>query len=46
MGASVNLKFFKATTLKPLHINPLKLSQPMGATLAFLGIKNCISGQA
>jgi nitrogenase molybdenum-iron protein NifN len=42
MGASVNLKFFKATTLKPLHINPLKLSQPMGATLAFLGIKNCM----
>lgn len=42
MGASVNLKSFKATTLKPLHINPLKLSQPMGATLAFLGIKNCM----
>ncbi|MDR2099220.1 MAG: nitrogenase iron-molybdenum cofactor biosynthesis protein NifN [Campylobacteraceae bacterium] len=27
---------------KPLHVNPLKLSQPMGATLAFLGIKNCM----
>lgn len=26
--------------IKPLHVNPLKLSQPMGATLAFLGIKN------
>lgn len=25
---------------KPLQINPLKLSQPMGALLAFLGIKN------
>ncbi len=25
---------------KPLAINPLKLSQPMGALLAFLGIKN------
>lgn len=28
--------------IKPLHVNPLKLSQPMGATLAFLGIKNCM----
>lgn len=28
--------------MKPLHVNPLKLSQPMGATLAFLGIKNCM----
>ena len=27
---------------KPLQINPIKLSQPMGATLAFLGIKNCM----
>jgi nitrogenase molybdenum-iron protein NifN len=27
---------------KPLTINPLKLSQPMGALLAFLGIKNCM----
>ncbi|MDR2081706.1 MAG: nitrogenase iron-molybdenum cofactor biosynthesis protein NifN [Campylobacteraceae bacterium] len=27
---------------KPLHVNPLKLSQPMGAALAFLGIKNCM----
>lgn len=27
---------------KPLQINPLKLSQPMGALLAFLGIKNCM----
>ncbi|MDD5406596.1 MAG: nitrogenase iron-molybdenum cofactor biosynthesis protein NifN [Sulfurovaceae bacterium] len=27
---------------KPLEINPLKLSQPMGALLAFLGIKNCM----
>ena len=26
--------------MKPLQINPLKLSQPMGALLAFLGIKN------
>lgn len=25
---------------KPLQINPIKLSQPMGALLAFLGIKN------
>lgn len=32
----------KATHSKPLHVNPLKLSQPMGATLAFLGIKNCM----
>lgn len=27
---------------KPLQINPFKLSQPMGALLAFLGIKNCM----
>ena len=27
---------------KPLQINPIKLSQPMGATLAFLGVKNCM----
>jgi nitrogenase molybdenum-iron protein NifN len=27
---------------KPLHVNPLKLSQPMGATLAFLGVDNCM----
>lgn len=27
---------------KPLSINPLKLSQPMGAHLFFLGIKNCM----
>ncbi|WP_263832633.1 nitrogenase iron-molybdenum cofactor biosynthesis protein NifN [Sulfurospirillum oryzae] len=42
MGAMINIKEFKNTTLKPLHVNPLKLSQPMGATLAFLGIKNCM----
>jgi nitrogenase molybdenum-iron protein NifN len=27
---------------KPLQVNPFKLSQPMGATLAFLGIDNCM----
>jgi nitrogenase molybdenum-iron protein NifN len=27
---------------KPLQINPLKLSQPMGAMLGYLGIKNCM----
>jgi nitrogenase molybdenum-iron protein NifN len=27
---------------KPLQINPIKLSQPMGALIAFLGIKNCM----
>jgi nitrogenase molybdenum-iron protein NifN len=27
---------------KPLQINPLKLSQPMGALIAFLGVKNCM----
>jgi len=27
---------------KPLQINPIKLSQPMGALLCFLGIKNCM----
>jgi len=25
---------------KPLQINPIKLSQPMGAMLFFLGVKN------
>ena len=28
---------------KPLQINPIKHSQPMGAALAFLGIKNCLA---
>lgn len=28
--------------IKPLHINPIKLSQPMGATLAFLGVDRCM----
>ncbi len=32
----------KRKSTKPLQINPLKLSQPMGATLAFLGIDNCM----
>lgn len=27
---------------KPLQVNPFKLSQPMGATLAFLGVDNCM----
>lgn len=27
---------------KPLQVNPIKLSQPMGATLAFLGVKECM----
>ncbi len=27
---------------KPLQINPIKHSQPMGAALAFMGIKNCL----
>jgi nitrogenase molybdenum-iron protein NifN len=27
---------------KPLQINPIKLSEPMGALLCFLGIKNCM----
>jgi len=27
---------------KPLQINPIKHSQPMGATLAFLGVKGCM----
>lgn len=27
---------------KPLQVNPIKLSQPMGATLAFLGVNNCM----
>jgi nitrogenase molybdenum-iron protein NifN len=29
-------------TGKPLQVNPVKLSQPMGATLAFLGIDKCM----
>lgn len=27
---------------KPLQVNPIKHSQPMGATLAFLGVKECM----
>lgn len=27
---------------KPIQVNPLKLSQPMGATLAFLGVDGCM----
>lgn len=27
---------------KPLSVNPLKLSAPLGAALAFLGIKGCL----
>jgi nitrogenase molybdenum-iron protein NifN len=27
---------------KPLQVNPLKLSQPMGAVLAFLGVDGCM----
>ncbi len=27
---------------KPLHVNPIAHSQPMGATLAFLGVKGCL----
>jgi nitrogenase molybdenum-iron protein NifN len=27
---------------KPLQVNPIKHSQPMGATLAFLGVKGCM----
>ncbi|PLY02035.1 MAG: nitrogenase iron-molybdenum cofactor biosynthesis protein NifN [Desulfuromonas sp.] len=27
---------------KPLQVNPFKLSQPMGATLAFLGVDSCM----
>ncbi|MGB5447064.1 MAG: nitrogenase iron-molybdenum cofactor biosynthesis protein NifN [Psychromonas sp.] len=27
---------------KPLHVNPFKLSQPMGALIAFLGVKGCM----
>lgn len=29
-------------TNKPLQVNPIKLSQPMGATLAFLGVDDCM----
>jgi nitrogenase molybdenum-iron protein NifN len=27
---------------KPLQVNPIRLSQPMGATLAFLGVDRCM----
>jgi len=27
---------------KPLQVNPIKHSQPMGAALAFMGIQNCL----
>ncbi len=29
-------------SIKPLQVNPFKLSQPMGATLAFLGVDQCM----
>lgn len=32
----------EAVSKKPLQLNPIKLSQPMGAMLCFLGIKNCM----
>ncbi|SEA72369.1 nitrogenase molybdenum-iron protein NifN [Desulfuromusa kysingii] len=32
----------KTAASKPLQVNPLKLSQPMGATLAFLGVDGCM----
>lgn len=32
----------KTSDNKPLQVNPLKLSQPMGATLAFLGVNGCM----
>ena len=32
----------EAVSKKPLQLNPIKLSQPMGAMLFFLGIKNCM----
>ena len=28
--------------VKPLQINPIRLTQPMGATLAFLGVDRCM----
>ncbi|MEO1561782.1 MAG: nitrogenase component 1, partial [Cyanobacteria bacterium J06632_19] len=31
-----------ATQNKPVIVNPLKQSQPLGATLAFLGLKGMI----
>ena len=27
---------------KPLQVNPIKHSQPMGSALAFMGISNCL----
>ena len=32
----------KTSAAKPLQVNPFKLSQPMGATLAFLGVDGCM----
>ncbi|XOB62313.1 nitrogenase iron-molybdenum cofactor biosynthesis protein NifN [Campylobacterota bacterium DY0563] len=32
----------EAISSKPLQLNPIKLSQPMGAMLCFLGIRNCM----
>jgi len=32
----------KNRPVKPLQVNPIKLSQPMGATLAFLGVDQCM----
>ena len=27
-------------SVKPLQVNPVRLTQPLGATLAFLGVEN------
>lgn len=32
----------RSSARKPLQVNPVKLSQPIGATLAFLGVKGCL----
>lgn len=39
---AVKGEMMEAKKNKPLQINPIKLSQPMGAMLCFLGIKNCM----
>jgi len=41
MQADVKIELSKREH-KPLQVNPIKHSQPMGAALAFMGIQNCM----
>ena len=42
MGGSLMEYELSRKEHKPLQVNPIKHSQPMGAALAYMGIKNCL----